>query len=128
MADEWVTDYDDTDHEHAKLFDTLRSVRAVVLHCREPVLLAEALDVMRARMKAHFTVEEREAATTDAEAADILRQDHRALLRMVDRMRLLTATSTAERKVAMAELFAALQKHDREVDAPLFRLLRQKAA
>ncbi|MEW5729850.1 MAG: hypothetical protein AB1918_18615 [Pseudomonadota bacterium] len=127
MTEEWLTHDARVDEEHARLRETLRALRAVVLHCREPALLAEATDVVRARLKVHFHDEE-VAAETDPEAAEILREDHRALLRMVDRLRMLTAASHAERKVAMAELFAALEKHEREVDVPVFRLLKPTAA
>lgn len=122
MTEEWLTHDARVDEEHSRLRETLRALRAVVLHCREPALLAEATDVVRARLKAHFHDEEA-AAATDPEASEILREDHRALLRLVDRFRLLAAASHAERKVALAELFAALDKHEREVDVPVFRLL-----
>ena len=121
--DEWKSGDPAIDSEHQKLHQMVSSMTAVVMNDPGLGLATEAVDVLRERMRLHFRMEEQIAAKIDQETATILKEDHARLLAFLGRVRdALSNDDLVSCKRLLTEFNEALDKHDREVDIPLFRL------
>ena len=121
--EEWKSGDPSIDSEHQKLRQMVSSMTAVVMNDPGLGLAIEAVDVLHERMRLHFRLEEQIAAKADQESAAILKEDHARLLVLLKQVReTLSSNDMASCKRLLAEFNTALDKHDREVDIPLFRL------
>ncbi|MDO8606670.1 MAG: hypothetical protein Q7R40_09055 [Phaeospirillum sp.] len=125
----WNSQNPEIDAEHKKLNQMVSSLAAVVRNDSGLGLSTEAIDILIERMKLHFALEERNAARIDSESRDILHEDHTLLLARLDRVR--QAMTLRDHKEATSRLqafIAALDKHDAEIDIPLFRMMAISSA
>ncbi|MBI3444516.1 MAG: hemerythrin domain-containing protein [Magnetospirillum sp.] len=121
--EEWQSGDPAMDTEHQKLHQMASSMTAVVMNDPGLGLATEAVDVLRERMRLHFRMEEQALARTDPESASILKEDHARLLLLLGRVRDALADGGIEDcKHLLTEFNTAMDKHDREVDIPLFRM------
>lgn len=121
--EEWKSGNPAIDVEHQKLQQMVSSMTAVVMNDPGLGLAAEAVDVLGERMRLHFRMEEQIAAKTDPQAASGLKEAHAGLLLLLGRVRDVLADGDPEGcKRLLAEFNDALDKHDREMDIPLFRV------
>jgi hypothetical protein len=75
--------------------------------------------MLRERMAEHFQLEEDLFITADWQSRQILRDDHRCLLDMLDQLTKLPPTEADARKHGFRLFLEALNRHDYEVDGPL---------
>lgn len=119
---EWAGFDADMGSEHQKLHQMVASLTAVVANDRSADLSIEAVNILGERLRLHFEIEEQQARKLAPEAQRTLSDDHARLRRQFDRVR--GCFATGARSEAEAELRAfvtALNRHDHEIDLPLFR-------
>ncbi len=122
LDERWKSSDPVIDAEHQKLHQMISSMAAVIRNDPGLGLAAEAVDVLIERMRIHFRMEENLAARFNAEAAATLKQDHQRLLRLLTPVRDALRDNDPERaRMLMDDFHAQLDRHDREVDIPLFR-------
>ena len=122
LDDQWKSGDPAIDAEHQKLHQMISSMTAVVRNDPGLGLAIEAVDVLVERMRLHFRMEENLAARGDAAAAANLKQDHQRLLRLLTPVRdALQNGNSARARMLMDDFHVQLDRHDREVDIPLFR-------
>jgi hemerythrin len=121
---DWSSHNPEIDDEHKKLHQMVSSLAAVISNDGGRSLSSEALNILRDRLKLHFGLEEQTAARIDAEASRILHEDHAHLLGLLELVKSgMAGQHPAEVKARMAAFMAALDKHDAEIDVPLFRMM-----
>jgi len=122
LDDQWQSGDPAIDAEHQKLHQMINSMAAVVRNDPGLGLAAEAVDVLIERMRLHFRMEENLASRANPDAVAHLKQDHQRLLRLLTPVREALLDKASEPAKALMEDFRVqLDKHDREVDIPLFR-------
>ncbi|KIM00369.1 hypothetical protein CCC_01524 [Paramagnetospirillum magnetotacticum MS-1] len=122
LEDQWKSGDSTIDTEHLKLHEMIRSMTAVMRNDPGTGLAQEAVDVLTERLRIHFRMEESLAAKANPEAIDTLKQDHQRLLRLLTPVRDAVQSGSAEKaKSLMTDFAEQLDKHDREIDIPLFR-------
>ncbi|RAU21143.1 hypothetical protein CU669_14415 [Paramagnetospirillum kuznetsovii] len=121
---DWKSQNPDIDAEHKKLNQMVMSLSAVVRNDSGIGLDTEAIDILLERMRLHFRMEEANADKVDPDACAILREDHARLLGLLDKVRLsMKQGSRAESKENLLTFTSELDRHDREIDIPLFRMM-----
>lgn len=108
--------------DHEKLGRMMASLSAVIARGGTEVILREAIDVLRERMRLHFRMEEAVAARADADSRALLESGHAQLLGMLDGMLRLTG-KPAELRARLDAFREAAARHEDDVDGPLFRRL-----
>ncbi|TAN67449.1 MAG: hypothetical protein EPN20_06845 [Magnetospirillum sp.] len=126
---DWASQNPEIDAEHKKLHQMVSSLTAVVKNDSGLGLSTEAVDILIERMNQHFGLEERSAARIDTESRDILHEDHTQLLTLLERVReAMTRRDGPEAHHRLLTFVAALDKHDLEIDVPLFRMMATTSA
>ncbi len=121
---EWSSHDPEIDVEHHKLHQMVSSLAAVINNDAGRGLPGEAVDILKERLTLHFGLEEQSAARVDAESCRILHEDHTHLLAMLERVKAAMADKNpAEVKQRLGSFIDALNKHDSEIDVPLFRMM-----
>lgn len=110
--------------DHEKLGRMLASLSAVIATGATEIIVREAIDVLRERMRLHFRLEEQVAARADSASRTLLEAGHAHLLEMLDGM-MRVAGQPAELRTRLDAFKAAAARHETEVDDPLFRKLGQ---
>jgi hemerythrin-like metal-binding protein len=127
--DEWKSGDPVIDAEHQKLHQLISSMKAVVRNDPGLGLAAEAMDVLTDRLNIHFRMEEGLASRAASDESARLRDDHRRLLALLAPVRQALQAGNLDRaKQLLAEFHAELDRHDREIDIPLFRKIRATPA
>jgi hemerythrin-like metal-binding protein len=122
IEDQWKCGDPAIDVEHQKLHQMISAMTAVVRNDPGLGLAIEAVEVLSERMRLHFRMEEALAAKINPLAAEELKQDHQRLLRLLPPVSdALRHGGSEKAKSLMAEFRTQLDKHDREMDIPLFR-------
>lgn len=122
LEEQWKSGDPVIDAEHQKLHQTISSMTAVMRNDPGLGLAMEAVDVLIERMRIHFRMEENLAARFNSQGAPPLKADHQRLLRLLAPVRDALHNNDPERaRMLMDEFHAQLDRHDREVDIPLFR-------
>lgn len=126
---DWASQNPEIDAEHKKLSQMISSLAAVVKNDAGMGLSTEAVDILIERMKLHFALEERSAARVDMGSRDILHEDHANLLALLAQIReAMTLRDSKEAQMRLQTFITALDKHDVEIDVPLFRMMPDAAA
>lgn len=123
MWAEWQTQNRKVDDDHHKLEGIVLSLRAVITTGGSPAIVAEAISVLRERMRLHFKMEEAVAGKADAETRAILKADHDQLLSMLDGMAAVSRQQGVDLRRLLEVFITASQRHEAEVDVPLFHML-----
>lgn len=127
LDNEWKSGDPVIDAEHQKLHKVIKSMKAVVRNDPGLGLAAEAVDVLIDRMRIHFRMEEALATRADDDDQARLKADHKRLLGLLSPVRNALLDKDSElAKSLMEDFHAQLDRHDREIDIPLFR--KQPAA
>jgi len=123
-ADDWQTGDAAIDEEHQRFFDMTRRLIGVVKVGSDPGIIREAVDVLRDRMAVHGLAEETYAAKHDGETAAILRESHKELLDSLRQVRdKVGHIPVGDLLSAVQAVGAAIDRHEVDVDVPLFRLI-----
>lgn len=128
MWSEWQTENRKVDDDHHKLERMVASLGSVITNGGSPAIVAEAIAVLRERMRLHFRMEEAVAGKADAETRAILKADHDQLLSMLDGMAAVSRQRNVDMRRLLDVFIAASQRHETEVDVPLFHLLASRDA
>ncbi|CAA7624031.1 conserved hypothetical protein [Candidatus Terasakiella magnetica] len=121
---DWKSEMPGIDAEHRKLHEMVRSMTAVVMNDPQINLASEAVGVLRERLRIHFAMEEEIAGRIDPESCAILREDHKLLAEMLDRVWDSVAEKNgSETRSRLSQFNTALSKHDAEIDVPLFKIM-----
>lgn len=126
---DWKSDSPELDAEHKKLNQMLASMTAVIMKDSGLGLDTEAIDILVERMRLHFRLEEASAESVDTDSCAILREDHARLVTLLGQVR--TSMIQGNRSEAQQQLktfTTELQKHDAEIDIPLFRMMAKTKA
>ncbi len=122
VDDEWTSGDSTIDGEHRKLHQMIASMTAVISNDRGLGLGSEAVDVLHERMRIHFRMEEQLAARLGPETALRLKEEHQKLLGLL--IRVSEACRDADHGSARERIILfqqELDRHDRDVDIPIFR-------
>ncbi len=121
---DWQSQSPEIDAEHKKLHQMVASLAAVVRNDQGTGLDTEAVDILIERMRLHFNWEEANARKLDSEISTILHEDHIHLLERLEQVRASMAGDDRPGAGRHLQTFLTeLNKHDLEVDIPLFRML-----
>lgn len=123
MWAEWQTENTKVDEDHQKLTRMIAALSAVITLGGSPAIIAEAIAVLRERVILHFRMEEAVAGKADAEARSILQTDHIHLVAMLDEMEVASRQRGIDLRPRLDRFIAASQRHEVEVDVPLFHML-----
>lgn len=125
----WASQNPEIDVEHKRLNQMVASLAAVIRIDSGLGLSTEAIDILIERMKLHFALEERNAAQVDLESRDILHEDHALLLTRLDQVKqAMKGHNRDEASRRLQSFITALDKHDLEIDIPLFRMMAASTA
>jgi hemerythrin len=122
LDDVWKSGDSAIDGEHLKLHQMIASMATVITNDPGLGLGAEAVDVLHERMRIHFRMEEQLAARLGHETALRLKEEHQKLLGLL--IRVSEAIRDADHGLASQRIIdfrQELDRHDREVDIPIFR-------
>jgi hemerythrin len=124
---EWTAGTVELDQEHEKFFEIATRLLGLVRVDVSPHIVREALETLYQRLALHTAAEERLALKHDREAAAILREDHLAILEALKSLSRQVGQVDASVVVAeMERIVAMIDKHEREVDVPLFRMMANR--
>lgn len=122
VDDEWKSGDPAIDGEHRKLHQMIASMAAVIGNDPGLGLAAEAVDVLLERMRIHFRMEEQLASRLGPEVTLRLKEEHQKLLRMLAPVsQAIRDADLASAGEHMTHFQQELDRHDREVDIPIFR-------
>lgn len=123
IEEQWKSGDPVIDTEHQKLHQMISSMAAVVRNDPGLGLADEAVDVLHDRMRIHFRMEEQLATRIGPEAVARLKEDHLRLLGLLAPVREAIRNRDPDSARERIEHFhKELDRHDREVDIPLFRI------
>lgn len=121
-----IWDHEDCDPaieaEHTRLYRMMNRLEPVIIEGRTEATVTRAIHVLHTRMAEHFRIEEELFATADWDSRQLMRDDHHRLLELLDRLSRLAPADTAGRRLLFTSFIEALNRHDNDVDAPLFCL------
>lgn len=124
LEEQWKSGDPVIDTEHQKLHQMIVSMAAVVRNDPGLGLADEAIDVLQDRMRIHFRMEEQLAVRIGPEAVSRLKEDHLRLLALLPPVREAIRNRDPDLARERIEHFhRELDRHDREVDIPLFRTM-----
>ncbi|HIJ62588.1 MAG TPA: hypothetical protein HPQ04_07855 [Rhodospirillaceae bacterium] len=110
--------------EHDRLREMISAVSFAILNARNRAPRLDALRLLRQRFALHCRLEESIAQRAGEAWLDMLCDDHRDLLGMLDRCRPSLMDGDDALTRSLLEDFAdALAHHDQAVDMPVFRLI-----
>ncbi|HIJ63004.1 MAG TPA: hypothetical protein HPQ04_09970 [Rhodospirillaceae bacterium] len=125
---EWRTHEPVIDDEHDSFNELVIRLLAVACNSSNPAIISGALETLKARMRLHADAEESFAGKADAETAEILREAHLDLFAEVDAIaRSIGQVTKPDLLNLIAKVGAEIERHEEDVDVPLFRLLKSKA-
>lgn len=117
--------------EHKRLNEMLSSIMFFIQNMQKSSISPEAVDVLYERMQAHFRIEEQMAKQFEEQSFLILRDAHDALLSILNEVKnCQDRGEDHEGKRLLSSFTEALDRHDNEVDIPLFNRMtgQQKSA
>ncbi|MBX9633954.1 MAG: hemerythrin domain-containing protein [Magnetospirillum sp.] len=123
MWQDWQTENPKVDDDHLKLGRMVASLSVVIANGGTPTIVAEAIDVLRERLRLHFRMEEAVAGKADLESRAILEGDHAQLLTMLDGLAAAACPRGTDLGSRLDAFIKAAERHEAEVDVPLFHLL-----
>ena len=107
--------------EHKRLTEMLESMMFFIENMRTAAIGVDAVDVLTDRLKAHFDLEESVARRFDEQSFLQLHAAHEVLLSVLDDVRscVLNGDDAGGRRL-LATFVDQLERHDEEVDIPMF--------
>ncbi len=105
---------------HLRLYRALDRLEPIVTASPTEETVTRAIRSLYARMERHFAVEEDLAATNSPAAYPRLKADHGELLALLWQMGGVPMADAAARTRLYHQFEAALARHDRDLDGPLF--------
>ncbi|CUW39725.1 conserved protein of unknown function [Magnetospirillum sp. XM-1] len=124
LEEQWKSGDPVIDSEHQKLHQMIASMAAVVRNDPGLGLADEAIEVLHDRMRIHFRMEEQLAARLGPDTVAQLKEDHLRLMALLVPVR--EAIRNRDPNLARESIehfHRELDRHDREMDIPLFRTM-----
>ncbi len=119
------TDHEVIDSEHQGLHGVLTALRDIIVADVNGSVVADAVIVMKERLRLHCRSEENEAQACGMADISMLQRSHDALLSALSEVECRVAGNVGERQRAVDAFIALAMAHEHEVDIPLFRSLEQ---
>lgn len=123
---EWRTNEPVIDDEHDSFNALVVRLLAVVCGSTNAAIIRGAFETLKTRMRIHAEAEESFAGKFDPETADILGVAHEELLASIEGIgRAIGHASRSELLNLIGKVGHEIEKHESEIDVPLFRLIRK---
>lgn len=119
-SDAKLDSHADIDGFHRRLYRTVERLRPAITDGANADAVARAVRILYARMERHFTVEEEIVAVNAPGAHPSLKADHSKLLAILWQLGSMPTADGATRTRLFHQFEAALARHDRELEGPLF--------
>lgn len=124
---EWRTNEPAIDDEHDSFNALVVRLLAVVCTSTNASIIRGAFETLKTRMRIHADAEECFARKFDPETADILSVAHEELFSSVDVVgQAIGQASRSELLSLIGKVDREIEKHESEIDVPLFRLIRKE--
>lgn len=110
------------DIEHTRLYRMMERLEPIIREGQQDTAVRRAIDILSRRMTEHFRIEEELFTTADWDSRTVMKEDHRRLLTMLKTLSEIPPADADARRSLFTSFLEALQRHDTDVDAPLFRM------
>ena len=120
ISDDTLDTAAEIDGVHHRLYRAIDRLEPIITNGVNEDAVMRAIHLLYARMERHFTVEEDLAEVNAPAACPALKADHGKLLAILWQMSIVPVDDGATRTRMLRQFEAALTRHDRDLDGPLF--------